>query len=59
VDYTNVRNPPIYVVISDPYEYQLEVTRDIFQVVDIFDKNLIYGWGPRRIMVDRLKLISQ
>ena len=57
-DYANVRNPPIYVVISDPYEHQGQVTRDTFQVVDIFDKTG-NGWGPRPILVERLRLISQ
>ena len=55
-DYANVRNPPVYVVLSDPYEYRGVL--DTFQVIDIFDK-LPDGWGPRCILVERLKLISQ
>jgi len=50
--YAEVHNPPVYLVISDPYKYRGA------QVVDIFDK-LPDGWGPRCILVERLRLLSQ
>ena len=55
-EYANVSKPPVYVAISDPYEWKGNTER--YQVVDIFDKTGD-GWGPRPILVERLRLISQ